>query len=91
MIPNGSDNIEAVVKEFILSEFLPDEAPDALTDTTPLQTTGILDSIATLRLVGFLESRFNISIPPHEMNVDHLNSIANVAQLVRTKQGSVPA
>ena len=83
MIHTDND-VEAVVKEFILTEFLPGEDPVALTDTTALLTTGILDSIATLQLVDFLESRFQISIPPHEIDVDHLDSVAAVAQLVRT-------
>jgi acyl carrier protein len=91
MISNDLDDVEAVVKEFILAEFLPGEAPDALTDTTPLLTTGILDSIATLQLVGFLERRFQVSIAPHEMNVDHLNSIATVAKMVRDRRKGIPA
>lgn len=83
--------IKAAVKEFILTEFLQGEAPDALTDTTPLITTGILDSIAILQFVNFLESRFQICIPHHEMNADHLNSVATVVQLVGAKRRGAPA
>ncbi len=90
MIHTDND-VEAVVKEFILTEFLPGEDPVALTDTTALLTTGILDSIATLQLVDFLESRFQISIPPHEIDVDHLDSVAAVAQLVRARRRGAPA
>ena len=40
------------IKDFIMAEFLPGESPDELTDTTPLISGGILDSIATrLRVV----------------------------------------
>jgi len=48
--------IKATVKNFILNEFLPGEDPAALTDTTALVTTGILDSIAVLKVVTFLEN-----------------------------------
>ncbi len=48
-------NIKTTVKTFILSEYLPGEDPAALTDTTPLMTTGILDSIAVLKVVTFLD------------------------------------
>jgi acyl carrier protein len=62
--------IQATVKEFILKEFLPGEDPAALTDTTALVTTGILDSIAVLKAVTFLENQFGITIEPHEAVVE---------------------
>jgi acyl carrier protein len=48
------------IRNFILQEFLPGERPDALKLDTPLVTGGILDSIATLKLISFLEERFDI-------------------------------
>jgi acyl carrier protein len=91
MIDIEHDNVKAAIKAFILAEFLPGDSPEDLTDTTPLLTTGILDSIAILQLVDFLESHFEISIPPHEMDVDHLDSVAAVVQLVRAKRRDAAA
>jgi len=61
----NEQDIKASLKSFILNEYLPGEDPAALTDTTPLMTTGILDSIAVLKVVNFLESEFGITIEPH--------------------------
>jgi len=58
------------VKTFILDEYLPREDPAALTDDTPLLTTGILNSIAVLKVVTFLENQFGITIKPHEAVVE---------------------
>ena len=80
-------SIHDTVKSFILSEFLPDESPDALEDSTPLITTGILDSIATLQLVAFLEKQFGIQIQAHEASVDHLNTLSDITRLVASKKG----
>lgn len=74
------------IKEFILNEFLPGEDPQALTETTPLISGGILDSLATLRLVAFLEEQFNIQIQAHETGIDYLNTISDIANLVHSKQ-----
>lgn len=76
------------VKTFILNEYLPGEDPAALTDTTPLMTAGILDSIAVLKLVTFLEKQFGITIAPHEAVVDNLNTISDMARLVMSKKAS---
>jgi acyl carrier protein len=80
--------IEDAVKQFILSEFLAGEDPSQLTSTTPLISNGILDSIATLRLVAFLEQTFGIEMAAHETDADHLDSIERIARLVRSKGGS---
>jgi acyl carrier protein len=86
MIHTDHTSIEAAIKEYILAEFLPGEEPSALNETTPLLTTGILDSIATLKVVAFLEERFSIAIAAHEADVDHLNTVADMARFVKEKQ-----
>jgi acyl carrier protein len=80
------DDVKAVVKEYLLEKFLPGEDPAALTDTTPLVTTGILDSLSTMRLVSFLEERFGIRVAAHEASVDYLNTVDSIVALVRSKQ-----
>jgi acyl carrier protein len=81
-----SDDIETAVKEFILSEFLPGEDPDELTDTTPLISGGILDSIATMKVVLFIEERFNVTFEAHEVDRENFDSIANIVRLVSAKR-----
>ena len=77
--------IKDAIKDYLLKEFLPGENPAALTDSTPLITGGILDSLATIKLVLFLEERFHIKIEAHETMVDYLNTISDMAQLVQSK------
>jgi acyl carrier protein len=84
----NEQEIKAKVKSFILDEYLPGEDPAALTDVTPLMTTGILDSIAVLKVVTFLESEFGITIEPHEAVVENLNTLSDMVQLVTSKKAS---
>lgn len=77
--------IKNTVRRYILDEFLPGENPEALTDATPLVTGGILDSIATLKLVSFLEEQFRIELAPHETDPDHLDTLTDITTLVRSK------
>jgi acyl carrier protein len=78
--------IEQPVREFILSEFLAGEDPSELKGSTPLITTGILDSIATLKLVLFLEKEFSINIEPHEANAQYMDTIDRIVELVQSKR-----
>jgi acyl carrier protein len=77
--------VKEIVKGYILQEFLPGENPAELTDSTALITGGILDSLATIKLVVFLEERFKIQIQAHETMADYLDTVADIAQLVNSK------
>lgn len=78
-------DVKQAIREYILKEFLPGENPAELTDATPLITGGILDSLATIKLVAFLEQQFKIQIQAHETMVDYLDTINDIAQLVQSK------
>ncbi len=77
--------VTEAIKAFILKEFLPGQDPDELTETTPLITSRILDSLATIKLVLFLEEQFKITVQAHETDVDHMNTLADIANLVKSK------
>jgi acyl carrier protein len=78
---------EYAVKQFILKEFLPGEDPSELTPSTPLITGGILDSLATMKLVMFLEERYGVRFEAHEVDAEHLDTVADIAKLVAAKKG----
>ncbi len=77
--------IEQSINGFILKEFLPGENPDSLTASTPLITTGIIDSIGALKLVMFLEGQFGVTILPQEINLEHMDTVERIVDLVRSK------
>ncbi len=79
------EQITTATRSYIIQEFLPGESPDSLASSTPLITSGILDSIGTVRLVSFLEEEYAIQLEAHEMGVDTLNTIDDIARLVLSK------
>jgi acyl carrier protein len=78
-------DIRSAVKTYVLKEFLPGEDPDELKDDTALITTGILDSLATLKLVAFVEDRYGVTFQAHEVDREHLNTISDISSLVLSK------
>lgn len=81
----STQEVKEILKGYILKEFLPGENPAELTDSTPLITGGILDSLATIKLVAFLDDRFKIRIQAHETMVDYLDTISDITQLIQSK------
>jgi acyl carrier protein len=84
-MPNAHEEI----RQYILSEFLPGEKASNLRDGTPLRTSGILDSMATLRLVGFVEERYGIEVEAHEASVENFDRIDSIVSFIQSKGGAV--
>ena len=82
------DEIRQAVSDYLLKTILVGEDPSELTDSTPLITGGLLDSIATLKLVVFLEDRFGVSVEAHEAGIDNLDSVGRIAHLIASKQAA---
>jgi len=82
------DDIQSTVKAYILEQFLPDANPEELTESTPLIAGGILDSLATVRLVMFLEEHFGIEVQAHEVSADNLDTLERIAKLIRSKKSA---
>jgi acyl carrier protein len=76
------------IRQFILAEFLPGESADNLKDDTPLRTSGILDSMATLRLVSFVEEEFGIEVEAHEAGVENFDRIEDIAAFIKRKKAA---
>ena len=74
------------IKNYILKEFLPGEDPSKLTPTTPLMSTGILDSLATLKLITFLEQEFHIQVQADEADEKHFDTLQAICELVESKR-----
>lgn len=82
MESNDIQGIKDALRSFIAEEFLPGEDPGNLADDTPLISGRILDSLATLRLIEFVEKKFKVEIRPEEMTEEYLDSIDSISELV---------
>jgi len=80
--------IRDTVRTFILQHFLPGEDPRNLTDDMELKESGILDSLSTLKLVTFLEERFQVEFEANDLDAGNLSTLTNIERLVTDKRGS---
>ena len=72
------------IRDYILREFLPGESAENLKDDTQLLTSGILDSMSTLKLVAYVEENFSVSVDAHEASTQ-FNTIGEIASLIASK------
>jgi acyl carrier protein len=81
-----SNEIREQIRNYILKEFLPGEDPELLTDSLSLIDGRILDSLATLRLVAYLEETFGVEFAAHEVGPQNLDNIGLIADFVASKR-----
>lgn len=81
-------DVTTTVKNFILENYLPGESPANLLEDTPLRTSGILDSIATLNLITFIEREFGIQVEAHETGIDNFDRIRDIAAFIERKRAA---
>jgi acyl carrier protein len=81
------NDVKETIRHFVLTNYLPGESPANLKDDTPLRTSGILDSLATLQVVGFIEKEFGIELDAYETADDNFDRIEDIAALIERKRG----
>ncbi len=80
-------DIPAVVRQYVVETHLGGTSMK-LDDTTPLISSGIIDSIGVLDLVNFIESRFKIEFLPREIAPRDLETVAQIQQSIQKKLDS---
>jgi acyl carrier protein len=80
------EDMVSEIQDFVLENYLPGESRSNLQGDTPLRTSGILDSIATLNLIGFIEQRYGIQVEAHETGIENFDRISDIVAFVERKQ-----
>ncbi|MGH2791305.1 MAG: phosphopantetheine-binding protein [Actinomycetota bacterium] len=79
-------NVSDQVREFLLEEVLFEEENVSLDDGTRL-LEGVLDSLALMQLVAFLEDEFEVEIEDADITKDNFSTIADIRSLVLERLG----
>ena len=79
------DQLKDTIREFIVSQYLPGEALENLRDDTPLLSSGILDSLAALGLVSFIEKQYGIELDVYDTSIEQFDRIEDIARAIGRK------
>lgn len=72
----------AVITAFITDEFLPGADPSELPADYDLLATGVVDSLGLLKVIAWLEDRFEVAIDDLELDPDAFRSVAAIDAFV---------
>ncbi|MET9480027.1 MULTISPECIES: acyl carrier protein [unclassified Streptomyces] len=70
------------IKQFVIEEFLPDVSAEELADDHDLLSDGVIDSLGVLKLIAWVEDRFEVAIGDEDLDPDNFRSVAAIDAFV---------
>ena len=75
------------LRQFIRTTFLRGDNLE-LSDTTPLLTSGLLDSTDALELLLYMESEFDITVGDDESGPENLDTLGRITAFIEAKRAA---
>jgi methoxymalonate biosynthesis acyl carrier protein len=85
-----SMDIKETIKAFIYNEILDSQENKAiqLTDDKELLNSNLLNSLGVVKLMGFIEEKFNIDVVDENIDLKDFESITAVCNLISRKMNN---
>ena len=77
---------ETAVESFIVNEIMLGDNSTQIDPNESLINTGVLDSLALLRLIAFIEDQFNVTIEDSEVIPENLETINDIVDFIDQKK-----
>ena len=78
--------MENVINDYISREIVQDQAVLPLSNDTSLLKGGILDSLSLLRLVVFLQDRFQVTVDETDLLPENFDSVDAICAYLRARE-----
>jgi acyl carrier protein len=75
------------IRQYIREEIVVPEGAE-IADDTPLWG-GVLDSVALMQLITFVEEQFGVEVADDELTSAHFGTVADIAMLVDEKKAAI--
>jgi acyl carrier protein len=73
---------EQTVKQFLISNFLPDVSAADIADEYDLLENGVVDSLGLLTLISWVEDHFGLSVDDEDLSPDKFRSVKVICEFV---------
>ena len=80
------DEISKVVRDYVIREYVQEGDDREITETTPLISSGLVDSFSMVSLLRFLEKKYSIHIPDDAATPKAFDTVERIVAMVRQFQ-----
>ena len=78
--------IEKVVEKYILEELLVAGKEEKLDPEQSLLSSGVIDSLAILRLIAFIEKTFDITVEDEDVVPENFETLSTIGDYIRKRK-----
>lgn len=78
-----NEDLKKTIIEYVKKEYLEEDAQEDVNESTPLISSGIVDSFSMVSLKTFLEKKFNIKIPDDKATPEAFDTVNNILNLLK--------
>ncbi|GJM44096.1 MAG: hypothetical protein DHS20C21_09380 [Gemmatimonadota bacterium] len=82
------DEMTATVLEYVIDEYVDEDDDMEVVSSTPLISSGIVDSFSMVSLKAFLERTYGITLPDSEATPEAFDTVDSIVHLVRAHQAN---
>ena len=79
--------MQKIISEYIETELLSGQGEIQLAADEDILTTGLIDSLGIMKLIAFLEEKFEVSIPPEDMTIENFLTIETIENYIQGLNG----
>ncbi len=81
------DDMKETVLEYIIDEYLDEDDEDDVSYSSPLISSGIVDSFSMVSLKRFLENKYSIRLSDEEATPEAFDTVESICRLVSKHLG----
>jgi acyl carrier protein len=78
-------SIKDIVRDFIINNIAESSNGNGIGDTDSLLDTGVLDSFGIMKLLSFLEERFQMQLDSQELMPENFDTIDAISHLISAR------
>ena len=71
---------------YITEQVSEDFSDDELDVHDDLLGSGLLDSLGMMRLIQFIETEFNITVPPEDMTIENFMTVSYICNYIENQE-----
>ncbi|MBF4463173.1 MULTISPECIES: acyl carrier protein [unclassified Rathayibacter] len=76
------DEVVQALRVYLVEEFLPGTAPERVGTDLDLMNSGVIDSLGLLKLIAWIESRFEVGVDDTDLDPENFRSLTAIAGFV---------
>ena len=75
-----------ILIDYIQMEIIGHPSEAALSVDDDLLSSGLIDSLGIMKLISFLEDRFDLTIPPEDMTIENFMTVAAIETYLQRRK-----